>query len=189
MTLSALGIFSAAGAGGAAALTDYELIETQILSSSTPSITFSSLGTYSSTYKHLQVRYTARSSAAVPGNGVLGRLNGVTSATYAQHFLYGNGATVQSGAATSQTSALVGLESAASATANIFGAGVIDLLDAYSTTKNKTLRTFTGVADLPRVDLHSSVFINTASITSFELRPEAGNFVSGSRFSLYGIKG
>jgi hypothetical protein len=67
-----LGILSAAGAGGGGPLaSDYELISTQILTSPQSSITFSSLGTYSSTYKHLQVRAVARSTRCYYKHGVL----------------------------------------------------------------------------------------------------------------------
>jgi hypothetical protein len=50
-----LGILSAAGAGGGVA-GDYELISSEILGTTAASVTFSSLGDYSSTYKHLQIR-------------------------------------------------------------------------------------------------------------------------------------
>jgi hypothetical protein len=89
------------------------------------------------------------------------------------------------------TTGLSGIITAAGATANNFGFSVIDLLDPYSTTKNKTLRTLGGITDAAqnRIDMHSALWINTASLTSWQLFPELGNFVTGSRFSLYGIRG
>jgi hypothetical protein len=77
-------------------------------------------------------------------------------------------------------------------TANSFGAAVLDVLDPYSTTKNKTLRCLQGVraGTGPAIELRSGFWNNTASITSIVFTPEtSGSFVSGSRFSLYGIRG
>jgi hypothetical protein len=185
MALFPLGILSAAGAGGVAG--DYELINTQILGSNQPSITFSSLGTYSSTYKHLQIRATVRTDRAGAADGGIIRFNGDTGANYAHHILAGDGSSVNSFANTSQTQ-MVSLGGVGNtAAANAFSAAVVDILDAYSTTKNKTLRSLHGVTS---INLSSGVRLNTVSLTSIELGPQLGtNFLTGSRFSLYGIRG
>jgi hypothetical protein len=142
MALFPLGILSAAGAGGVQG--DYELIETYTLGSAQSQITFSSLATYASTYKHLQIRLAARSSRG--SSDTVGiRFNGVTSSSYSYHFLRGNGSAVSSGGGGTQTFMygfdFPGTNSATSA----FGAGVIDILDSFSTTKNKTIRTLGGM--------------------------------------------
>ena len=179
MTLSALGIFSAAGAGGAVAASSYELIETQILTGNQASITFSSLGTYSSTYKHLQIRASAKSTQY---DNMFMRLNGDTGSNYAYHRLIGSGSAVSSLASTSQTSMVCGIHDQES-TPN-----VIDLLDVYSTTKNKTIRSIYGVAPTT-IRFNSGLWMSTASLTSILLLPTTTlNFTSGSRFSLYGLK-
>ena len=185
MTLSALGIFSAAGAGGVVA-GDYELISSEILTGTQASITFSSLGTYSSTYKHLQIRYTAKqnNSGSV---GINGRFNGDTGSNYNWHYLAGFSSTVASSAQANAGSMLVG-SAFGTGTANAFGAGVIDILDAFSTTKNKTVRSLEGRAT-EWVALESSAWRNTASITSITFFPDVYSFTTGTRFSLYGIKG
>jgi hypothetical protein len=190
MTLSALGIFSAAGAGGVQG--DYELIETYVLGSSQSSITFSSLGTYSSTYKHLQIRLTARTNRAEPEDYLKLRINGDSGSNYANHGLYATGSGgVLSYAATSQTFASVQRVVGSTAAANIFGGVVVDLLDSYSTSKNKTVRMLGGfTASSNGIYLSSSARFNTASITSISLEAGEGtNILTGSRFSLYGIKG
>jgi len=187
MTLSALGIFSAAGAGGGAALSDYELIETQILGSSQASITFSSLGTYSSTYKHLQIRYTAKNNSNDFSDNFFVTVNGDTSANYSHHRLVGNGSAVTSIASTSQNSMILGRYGQSVGT--IFGAGVIDILDPYSTTKNKTFRSFYGCFNTTFVMLNSGLWMATSSVTSLSLSASPVSFAAGSRFSLYGIKG
>jgi hypothetical protein len=183
MTLSALGIFSAAGAGGAVADTSYELIETSIVSgASTSTVTFSSLGSYSGTYKHLQVRAVASSAAS--NNDARIRLNGITSASYSHHNLVGTGSSVVSAASTSDTSI-----NAFYLGGTAVGAAVIDILDAYSTTKNKTVRLLQGNTGSTRVALSSGALLTTDSITSVSLLSNAGVWAAGSRFSIYGLKG
>lgn len=183
------GILSAAGAGVAEGT--YELISTTVLGGTAASVTFSGLGAYSSTYKHLQIRVAARSSDANPGVGIYSRLNADAGSNYRAHFLLGNGSSLQSGVVALTTTGLGGIIAAAGSTTNNFGVCVLDLLDPYSTTKNKTLRTLGGFTDAAqkRIDLHSALWINTASLTSWQLFPEFGNFITGSRFSLYGIRG
>ena len=188
MTLSALGIFSAAGAGGVFS-SDFELIETQILGSSQASIVFSSLGSYSSTYKHLQLRATVRSTTGPASDGLGIRLNGDTGSNYSQHGLYASGSgSPVSFATLNQTSGYTAQIPAAGTTANVFNGSVIDLLDAYSTTKNKTFRALFGSSGYNLVGLYSGAWFNTASVTSITVFPFNGSLAAGTRYSLYGVK-
>ena len=182
-----LGILASSGALPG----DYELIETQILGTSQASVTFSNLANFSTTYKHLQLRYAARTTEAV--NSVISnfsRLNADSGSNYNGHFLLGNGSSVSSGTTGTTTGALTGIVTSSNNAANVFGAGVIDLLDTYAT-KNKTFRALSGSTgtNQNRIDLHSGLWMNTTSVTSWNIRPEAGSYVTGSRFSLYGIRG
>jgi hypothetical protein len=187
------GILSAAGAGGVAEGT-YELISSTILGGTAASITFSNLGDYSTTYKHLQVRYTGRSNQAQTYAGLRLTFNGDTASNYGSHILYGNGSNAFSAAYSSTSNILFDQHeiTGASVTANIFGAGVYDILDAYSTTKNKTVRFLGGRGAVPendkKIDLGSGLWRNTTSITSITFTPN-GDLIAGSRFSLYGIRG
>jgi hypothetical protein len=185
------GVLSAAGAGEPVALSDYELITSTILTTTAASVEFSSLGTYSSTYKHLQIRASARSnSAGVSDVNWFMRINGDTGSNYARHLLRGTGTSVSSSALTSATSMRIGSLPAATGTTSEFGPLVLDLLDPYSTTKNKTVRCLTGlIGSQNRIELQSNFRISTASTTSITLLQESGSFIAGSRFSLYGIKG
>jgi hypothetical protein len=182
MTLSALGIFSAAGAGGVVA-GDYELISTTTLGTATSSITFSNLGDYSSTYKHLQLRTVAKSNQAGTGSGGISAFIEINTGTLNAHYLYGDGGAVYSG--TSANGFMVNLVRAG--VTNAFSASVTDFLDSYSTTKNKTIRTFGGYSG--ELSLNSGLWQSTSSITSITIRTTTDNFAIGSRFSLYGIKG
>jgi hypothetical protein len=77
-------------------------------------------------------------------------------------------------------------------TASSFGAGVIDILDPFSTTKNKTLRGLGGItsSEATNIALRSGSWASTSAVTSITCLPfSADNWVAGSRFSLYGIKG
>jgi hypothetical protein len=182
------GILSAGGAGG-----DYELLETRILATTTASVVFSNLGDYANNYKHLQFRVVSRDNRSTTGgNNVTVRLNGDTGANYAIHRLRGNGSTVVALGLGSTTAMSLFASSALNDTANAFGVAILDIADAYSTTKNKTIRSLQAcrVATDPAIELRSGFWNNTSSMTSVTMTPETtGSFVSGSRFSLYGIKG
>lgn len=172
---------------GNPAYTDYEHISSTILTSTATSIDFTSLGTYSSTYKHLQIRWTSRAGSTQ----INLRFNG-SSTGYASHRLAGSSTSVFSdGAASAAEIRLLNGASTTGATANAFVAGTLDLLDSYSTTKNKTIRTLYGGVDsgLNIVQLFSGLWANTGSITSISFALPSGSFAIGSRFSLYGIKG
>jgi hypothetical protein len=188
MTLSALGIFSAAGAGGGVSLSDFELIQTVIVSgSSTTSVVFDVSG-LGSTYKHLQLRAVDRqSTAAVEApNGYIS-FNGAT-ANHVSHLIYGSGSAVAS-IFDSGRIAAYGL--AASATSGNFTARVIDILDAFSTTKNKTLRMLQGNSEPTnqRIILESGLWISTSATTSVSMVASSpSTWVAGTRFSIYGIR-
>ena len=183
MTLSALGIFSAAGAGGGPTQT-YELINTQIVSgSSTSTITFN-VSSFASTYRHLQVRLVTKS--ATTNNNTLLRFNGDTATNYNWHLLAGDGSSVAS-----YNGANADFIFAAPLTPTTgFGASVVDILDAYSTTKNKTVRALGGVSEGIYIHstLYSGAWRSTSAITSVVLT-SSSPFAANSRFSIYGIRG
>jgi hypothetical protein len=191
MALFPLGILSAAGVSGEAPPA-FELISTTILGSAASSVSFSSLGDYSSTYKHLQIRATLRGTSAITQNDpVYLRINGDSGTNYSQHGLFGNGSSVGSYGTSSTAQVEVGRMTAAGspAVANSFSFLVLDILDAYSTTKNKTSRNLLGSTGNNSIILASGVWRNTNSITSISLTATTTTYVAGSRFSLYGIRG
>jgi hypothetical protein len=188
-----LGILSAAGAGGVVA-GDFELISTTTLGTATPSVTFSNLGDYSSTYKHLQIRMVAQNNAGATGfvdDGI--RFNGDTGSNYNSHVLFGNGSSVASFDMNSAygATAIWGTNSTRDGTTSAYAPNIIDILDAYSTTKNKTIRRLTGTTGgSALIILGSGLWRSTSSTTSLTLFGRVGDsYTIGSRFSLYGIKG
>ena len=188
MSLVLLGILNsqAAAVGGAGA---YDLLETQVLATSASSVTFTGLGAYTD-YQHLQLRYVVRSDRVSTVDVAIMRFNSDTGSNYAWHFLRGDGSLVESVAGTSQTYARIGLTSASTSTANEFSADVLDILDFSSASKNTTSRDFSGQTGNANVFLTSSLWNDTSAVTQIDILPQNGtNWVSGSRFSLYGIKG
>jgi hypothetical protein len=181
-----LGFLAASGVSAGS----FDLLETQTLSSATASITFSSLSTYASTYQHLQIRMAIRTTRSNTADFLKLTFNADTTG-YARHALYGNGSSVGSYGLTDiiSTPDIPG----GSAGANQFGAVVMDIVDAFETTKNKTTRALGGtVGSVNRIQLDSGLWIDTSAVSSIKLESgnagEGANLAIGSRFSLYGIK-
>ena len=168
-------------------VSDFVLLETINLTGTASSITFSGLSAYASQYKHLQIRTVfARSTGGL--DGVTMRYNGDSGANYAEHLLYGNGSSVLSAAATNATFVSIGLGPVSTSS---FGASVIDILDAFSTSKNKTNRVSTGalsVGEPPFVQIRSGHWRSNSAISSITLAPFSSTFNANSRFSIYGVK-
>ncbi len=165
----------------------------QVGSGGAANVTFSSIP---STYTHLQIRWISRDSAADTGvQNVVASFNSDTTYTnYRTHYITGDGSSASAGdLQLSGLYASAGLNVSNNATANIFGVGIIDILDYKNTNKYKTVRTLTGI-DLNgsggQVRLASSLWMNTAAISNIVLNVRSsGNFTQYSQFALYGIKG
>jgi len=181
------GVLSAAGAGGEIAIPAFELIATASGTGSSGTITFSSIP---QDYKHLQIRYTAKASSSETLIRMRLQANpDVNSFTHQRHSLFGNESGVSSTAGSSGDTDLRLLDAmASSTTANRVSAGIIDILDYSSTTKNKTVRALYGQIGLRRIYIASGLIDLTNATTSISLRT-SDNFTTLSRFSLYGIKG
>jgi len=184
VSFTLLGILNsqAAAAGGAGA---YDLLETTVLASSASSVTFTGLGSYSD-YTHLQIRYVTQATST---SDIFLRMNADTGSNYAYHWLQGTGSTVSSVGASSQNHIRV-FGADANPGGDVFAPGVIDILDFSSSSKNTTTRTLAGRnATANRIFLLSGLYNDTSAVTSISLTEgSTGNFVTGSRFSLYGIK-
>lgn len=181
-----LGILASSGG---AALADYELISTTILGSAAASVTFSGLGTSAAAYKHLQIRVVARHDVANQYDSGYIQFNGDTAGNYSFHELTGSGSSVASGGGSSSTRLWSTRLTGSSATANSFAGNIVDILDFASTSKNKTVRGFGGLTSSSNlVQLVSGAWLSTSAVTSILLAPNSGNFVTGSRFSLYGLR-
>jgi uncharacterized membrane protein len=168
---------------------DYELISTTLLASATPSVTFSNLSTVAAGYKHLQLRITERSTASI--NSQLGlRFNGDSSASYSEHQVRGNGSSLSSYGGGGVNFAPLAGSAESGATANAFGARIIDILNFSDTITNTVVRQFMGIASsASSVGLFSAAWHNTAAVTSIEVFMNTASLVQYSRISLYGLRG
>lgn len=155
------------------------------------SVTFDNLGQYAGVYKHLQIVWVARSTDLDTGGGsdFLIQFNNNTGSNYSAHRLDGSGSSVVSTAQTSQTSMRLGFVIRDGRTANSYSAGVTDILDPFSASKNTTVRNLDGyTADgAQQIRLSSGLFFQTSAINTIKLFQDSFSFKTGSRFSLYGV--
>jgi len=190
-----LGIMASSITASKLSVDAYESIATVTVTSATQaSIEFTSIP---SNYQHLQIRGIARSDrASVPTSVFYARLNGDSGSNYNFHSLAGLGSgSVGSSGSINQT-LLFAADSVtgSTATAGMFGASIIDLLDYKDTNKFTTARVLGGM-DINQsgsgngyMGLYSGAWRNTNTVTSITLLT-IGNFVQHSTFALYGIKG
>lgn len=171
----------------------YESIATTTVGAGGSStITFSSIP---STFAHLQLRYIARSAQVGNASSLILRFNSDTGSNYwAYHEIFADGSTVNAYNDSTATLTQIDQIPAANKTASVFGAGVIDLLEYTSTSKQKTIRFLDGwdANGSGSVVFGSSLYkpstiaaISTITITD----AYAQNFAQYSHFALYGIKG
>lgn len=165
----------------AAFFSDFEHISTVYGDGTSVQIDFSSIP---STYKHLQLRFI---STVTNNTECFIRFNSDTGANYYSHYLKGNGTSATSGSS-SFSAAYVATISSGSGGYNV--AGTVDILDYTSTTKKKTVRSLSGVANTTKeIGLYSAVWLGTSVISTISFRQGGFAFPATSRFSLYGIKG
>lgn len=160
--------------------------------SATSTISFTSIP---STYKHLQLRYLARSArTSDAGATMLTQFNSDTGNNYAYHILYGDGsaATAYNGSTTNVMRSY-SVASSSSSNTQAYGVGIIDILDYASTSKYKTLRHLGGYDrnGSGELNLASGLWQSTSAISTITLTlaEATANYETNSTFALYGIKG
>jgi len=148
-----------------------------------------------STYKHLQIRAIARTSGGSGGTtqNLNMTINNDTSTAYSFHQF--SGANTSAGAygeSVGRTNAVQVLHiPTVSSTSNIFGAGIIDILDYTNTNKTRTIRTFRGVEQNitdSSIALSSYLYTSTTAVSRLDFFASVGNIVEYSHIALYGIK-
>jgi hypothetical protein len=169
----------------------FESIATTLVSSAVSSVTFSSIP---QTYKHLQIRVLGRTARVNTDATIAIQLNSDTGSTWSNHALKGDGSAVAASGGGGRTYDYteVCLGAGSSASANIFGVGVTDILDYADTNKYKTIRTLSGndKNGSGSVGLLSANWRNTNAITSIGFFDSSGaNIATNTHFALYGIKG
>jgi hypothetical protein len=165
--------------------TDFELIGTITLSAAQSSVTFTGLPT---DYKHLQIRCVAQGTTGNDSADLY--FNNDTGANYSWHSLYGNGSSVAADNATSRSAGIPECPALLASSYGVFSVAVIDILDAFSTTKFKTVRHMNGRAVSAGyfVALDSGLWQSTAATSSLKLQARTYSLNAGSRFSIYGAR-
>ena len=184
-----LGFLAATGGASPQAM---ELISTTTLTSNATSVSLTNLETYAGTYQHLQLRMVIKGTASSTDR--LRMLVNGSDANLRRHGLQSiNNGSVVSYSAPPDGGSLVFTDRLDSVH---FSPIVVDILDPYET-KNKTMRAFTGginpTASERLIEFVSIGYFSTSVISSMTFG--AGNtstgsaLATGSRISLYGIKG
>lgn len=151
-------------------------------------MTLGSGGTIPQTFKTLKLVISGRSSFSNPSDDIVLQFNGVTT-NYSNRTVYGDGSTASS---STFTSYYLGPCSAATATSSTFGNLELTIPNYASSTTNKPGSldsVMENNATLSYQFLIANLWANNAAITSIALTlGSASNFVSGSTFTLYGLK-
>jgi hypothetical protein len=172
----------------------FESIATiEVGSGGASNVTFSSIP---STFKHLQIRGTAKTNRATYSNdNIKLQFNGDSASNYNSHNLYGDGTSVGAnsfGWTAQYYSGSVG----AQLIENNFGAVIIDILDYANSNKFKTTKVLGGFdnnntgTDKGIIALNSGLWRSTSAITSVIISAAEGTGLQQySKFALYGIRG
>jgi hypothetical protein len=155
-------------------------------------ITFSSIP---ATYTHLQIRYIVRTNSTGVEALVLD-FNNDNSGSYGfgNHRLEGNGSTASAGngGGSPYTAMFLNPIPPTNSTANVYGIGIIDILDYANTNKNKVVRSLGGydANGSGYANISSGAFFKTDAITRIDVKITSGvTFLANSQIALYGIKG
>jgi hypothetical protein len=185
-------------AGGVEVSTAFESIATTVVGSGgTTTISFADIP---STYKHLQIRVTGRSTGAYTYSSLYVRPNSDSGLRYSYHTVYGDGTNAAGGGrgTGSDGSWIAQNISGATSGTNNFGAVIVDILDYTSANKYKTMRSMGGYDNygsgtpIGTFNVNSGTYFGTTgssteAITSITLLTD-GNFAQYTHAALYGIK-
>ena len=171
-------------------MSTYILISSQVLGSSTASVTFSSIP---QTYKDLVLRVSARTDYAGPNELLIMTFNGTGGTSYSNTTLIGNGSTVVSNRTSSAAYVRNGYIDGSTATTNTFANTEI-YIPSYTASQNKPISNFSvaennsATAADAYINANASLATITSAITSITFASiNTSNFVLGSSFYLYGI--
>jgi len=164
-----------------AAGSTYTPIATQTTSSSVASVTFSSIP---STYTDLVLISNVYKTGGSGQSGVF-QVNGDTGTNYSFTYINGNGTSATSGRVSSNTYGCFDLWGQ-SMSDTTFEEHALNFMNYSNTTTYKTIL-YRGNAVNKGVEQGVNLWRSTAAITSVVLYLQAGSFVTGSTFTLYGI--
>jgi hypothetical protein len=162
----------------------YEKIATTTLGSAQASVTFS---TISGSYTDLVLVINWGESTS--GDNSFLRFNSDTGSNYSNTELYGTGSSAGSQRRSNATFMDINRAIGGDGT-NIYSNAIINIQNYSNTTTYKTalLRSNLATGTYPGVDAFVGLWRSTSAITSITILPASNNLLSGSTFTLYGIK-
>lgn len=165
------------------------------LSALTTTVTFSNIP---QTFTHLQVICMTRISRTAndPSSNQL-YFNNDTGSNYNYHGMYseGNAVSPTSFGVASTSTMYIGTNASDGTAAGTFAPMIIDILDYKDTNKFKSCRAITGFSQNTTTSgnramaIRSGLWRSTSAITSMSFTPNVNQYMAGSTFTLYGIKG
>jgi hypothetical protein len=167
----------------------YVAIQTFTGNGTASSYTFSNIPQI---YTHLQLRYFARTTySSIDTIYLYNYNNSGTSSNSSYHALTSDGSTSSNSTGTGSFSSVISSCPGSSQTTGIFGAGIIDILNYTNTSIQKTVRGIGGYDASGSGSIWQSgntpIALGTGAVTNLTILANS-NFVSGSYFSLYGVK-
>lgn len=153
----------------------YDLIASNVLSSSASSVTFSSI---SGSYRDLVLVV----NATAPGNNLNLRFNSDTGTNYSYVWANGNGSTTVSNSAASQNQMIL---TSATYLTSVRNTNISQIMDYSATDKHKTVLT-RGNGEYG-TEMRAGRWASTSAITSVTAICDGGSFDANSSFYLYGL--
>ena len=167
------------------------LIQSTVLTNNSTLVEFNNLSQFHGVYKSLRLVSSTRNTGNVGTGALITRFNGDSANNYTYHAVRSYNSSIQSEAAVPYSAVLTSWNPHGGTNPYNFGIGDAEILDWDSSVKNKTVRSLTGALSYANIiSIFSGSWMSTAPITSIQLVAESGNpFLSGSRYSLYGVTG
>lgn len=144
-------------------------------------------------YAHLRVVLYSRGDVAAVTMNPKFTFNNDSGANYDyQGFVQNNATLTANAAATAQSAAIFGYAPGASATANFFGSIVLDIPHYAGTTNHKSfVAVFGAPTSAAAAGFWNGTYMgrwaSTAAINRITIAPSSGNFVTGTRLTIYGM--
>lgn len=164
----------------------YEPIATTTLGSAQASVTFNSLGSYTD----LRLIANVRLNRAVTEESLGLQFNSDSGSNYSWTNLAGNGSSALSGRASNSNDIYLGEAAGTSNASGIYSMHIVEIQNYGNSTTYKTVLTRNSLAS-GGTRATVGLWRNTAAITSLTVRDYGGgayNILTGSTFTLYGIK-
>lgn len=169
----------------------FESLQSVTLTGSQTMIEFASIPT---TYSHLQVRVSGRSTGAYTYSSCYLRYNNDSGNNYTYHSLFGDGSSAAAyGRGLAGDNIMVSQNiTGATALSGNFGTVLVDIIDYSNTNKYKVTRSMGGYDNngsgtpIGTICFNSSNWNSTSAITNIKLYTD-GDFAAGTVASLYGI--